>query len=256
MLGLPLLTYNMLLTDDSIFLKDDGRVNPVDACMSLAAGAKMKGEDSNSSCASSIKLAHVGVRYFENVSAVGVTTVAGAAYKRVSGVRLSDGHVIEAETVVNCAGMWARQLGDACGVTIPNQAAEHYYLITDTMAEVDPTWPVVEDPANYAYIRPEGDGLMVGLFEGEAAAWNVGRIPDDFSFGEIEPDWDRMTPYVEKVSAHSHYSIYSNTINIVATLSPSQAMSRVPATLKCGVKKFFCGPVNEDKLFFCEIEFN
>ena len=46
-LGLPILTYNMLWTDDSIFLKDDGRVNPVDACMSLAAGAKMKGEDSN-----------------------------------------------------------------------------------------------------------------------------------------------------------------------------------------------------------------
>lgn len=40
---------------------------------------------------------------------------------------------------------------------------------------------------------------MVGLFEGEAAPWRVDGIPRDFSFGEIEPDWDRMTPYVEKV---------------------------------------------------------
>jgi 4-methylaminobutanoate oxidase (formaldehyde-forming) len=39
---------------------------------------------------------------------------------------------------------------------------------------------------------------MVGLFESKAAAWNVKRIPEDFTFGEIEPDWDRMAPYVEK----------------------------------------------------------
>ena len=83
--------------------------------------------------------------------------------------------------------MWARQLGELSGVNIPNQAAEHYYLITDTMAEVDPNWPVIEDPSSHTYIRPEGDGLMVGLFEPEAAAWNVKSIPKDFSFGEIEP---------------------------------------------------------------------
>ena len=52
-------------------------------------------------------------------------------------------------------GMWARQLGQSCGVNIPNQAAEHYYLITDTMPEVDPNWPVIEDPSSYTYIRPE-----------------------------------------------------------------------------------------------------
>jgi len=117
--------------------------------------------------------------------------------------------------------MWARQFGELCGVNIPNQAAEHYYLITDTLEgadKVDPNWPVVEDPSSYAYIRPEGSGLMVGLFEGKSAPWHVDNIPRNFSFGEIEPDWERMAPYVEK------------------------AMSRVPATLNCGVKKFFCGP--------------
>jgi hypothetical protein len=45
---------------------------------------------------------------------------------------------------------------------------------------VDPSWPVLEDPSSYAYIRPEGGGLMVGLFEAEAAAWNVGGIAPDF----------------------------------------------------------------------------
>ena len=77
---------------------------------------------------------------------------------------------------------------------------------------------MIEDPSSYAYIRPEGGGLMVGLFEAQAAAWNVKNIPGDFSFGEISPDWERMSPFLEK------------------------AMSRVPHTLKVGMKKFFCGP--------------
>ena len=77
---------------------------------------------------------------------------------------------------------------------------------------------MLEDPASYAYYREEGGGLLVGLFEPVCAPWKVEGIPADFSFGEIEPDWDRMAPYLET------------------------AMARVPVTLKAGIKKFFCGP--------------
>jgi len=59
---------------------------------------------------------------------------------------------------------------------------------------------------------------MIGLFEPVCAPWQVGAVPDDFSFGEITPDWDRMGPYVEK------------------------AMQRVPVSLSTGIRKFFCGP--------------
>ena len=114
--------------------------------------------------------------------------------------------------------MWARQFGERSGVLIPNQAAEHYYLVTDKMDDVDPDWPVLEDPSSYTYIRPEGAGLMIGLFEPEAAAWNVDSIPHDVSYTEIEPDFDRMAPFLEK------------------------AMSRVPTTMNVPMKKFFCGP--------------
>eukprot|EP00455_Lapot_gusevi_P049055 TRINITY_DN6880_c0_g1_i1.p1 TRINITY_DN6880_c0_g1~~TRINITY_DN6880_c0_g1_i1.p1 ORF type:complete len:878 (-),score=245.93 TRINITY_DN6880_c0_g1_i1:263-2896(-) len=191
-------------TDDVLagfYVKDDGRVNPVDACMALAKGARMQ-----------------GAKLIEGVSVTGVKTMTlRNGMKKVTGVETTAGP-IECDYVVNCAGMWARQFGELAGVSLPNQAAEHYYLITETMKDVDPSWPVIEDPASYTYIRPEGDGLMVGLFEPEAAAWNVNRIPDKFSFGEITPDWDRMLPFVEK------------------------AMNRVPATLNVGAKKLFCGP--------------
>jgi 4-methylaminobutanoate oxidase (formaldehyde-forming) len=181
------------------YVEDDGRVNPVDATMALAKGARQQGAE-----------------IFEKTAVRNIVTDNG----RVTGVETEDGGVVSAEYVVNCAGMWARQLGELSrpSVTIPNQAAEHYYLITDAIPEVDPDWPVIEDPSRYAYIRPEGGGLMVGLFEGEAAAWNVDSVPNNFSFGEIPPDWERMAPYLEA------------------------AMGRVPITLEVGAKNFFCGP--------------
>ena len=81
------------------------------------------------------------------------------------------------------------------------------------MDDVGREWPVVEDPSSHTYIRPEGGGLMVGLFEPDAAAWCVPEVPADFSFSEIEPDWERMGPFLEK------------------------AMGRVPRCLEVGAKK-------------------
>ena len=47
---------------------------------------------------------------------------------------------------------------------------------------------------SYGYFREEGGGLMLGLFETVCAPWRVDGIPEDFSFGELPPDWDRMGP--------------------------------------------------------------
>ncbi|MBX7191809.1 MAG: FAD-dependent oxidoreductase [Sandaracinaceae bacterium] len=182
------------------YVKEDGRVNPVDVTMALAAGAKK-----------------LGARILENVPALEVLTSGSAARRRVRGVRTPYGE-IACDVVVNCTGMWARQLGEDLGVTIPNQAAEHYYLITERIPELSPHWPVIEDPGCHGYYREEGGGLMIGLFEPVCAPWKIDGIPGDFSFGEITPDWDRMAPYLER------------------------AMSRVPISEKVGVKKFFCGP--------------
>lgn len=178
------------------YVKDDGVVNPIDVTMAMAKGARMK-----------------GVTILEEVSATGILQKNGA----VTGVRTSLGD-IKADYVVNCAGMWARQFGEMAGVNIPNQAAEHYYLITEDIHDLPQNMPVLEDPSSYAYIRQEVGGLMVGMFEPVCAPWKIEGIPQDFSFGEIQPDWDRMGPYLEK------------------------AMGRVPKTLEIGIRKFFCGP--------------
>ena len=141
-------------TDDVLagfYIPADGRVNPVDVTMSLARGARMR-----------------GARIIEGVPVTGFLQNGGA----VAGVRTPRGDV-EAEYVVNCAGMWARELGELAGVTIPLQAAEHYYLLTEPIEGVDGDWPVLEDPASYGYYREEGGGLMLGLFEPVCAPWRV-----------------------------------------------------------------------------------
>jgi heterotetrameric sarcosine oxidase gamma subunit len=178
------------------YVKDDGRANPVDVTMALAKGARKR-----------------GVRILEGVAATGVLQARG----RVTAVRTAIGD-IKADVVVNCTGMWARQFGALAGVTIANQAAEHYYLITEPIKGLPPGMPVLEDPGAYGYYREEGGGLMVGLFEPLCAPWKIEGIPSDFSFGELPPDWERMTPFLER------------------------AMSRVPITAQVGMKKFFCGP--------------
>jgi glycine cleavage system aminomethyltransferase T/glycine/D-amino acid oxidase-like deaminating enzyme len=187
-------------TDDLLagfHVPGDGRVNPVDLTQSLARGAK-----------------NLGVRVVEGVRVEDVLVADG----EVRGVRLETGETVESEYVVNCTGMWARELAERSGVVIPNQAAEHYYLITDTIEGIDPDGPIFEDPASYGYYREEGGGMMVGLFEPHAAAWSVDGIPRDASFTTLKPDWDRMGPFLET------------------------AMARVPVTLEAGVRTFFCGP--------------
>jgi glycine cleavage system aminomethyltransferase T/glycine/D-amino acid oxidase-like deaminating enzyme len=190
-------------TDDLLsgfYVPGDGRVNPVDLTQSLARGAK-----------------NLGVRIVEGVRVEDVLVSTGGI-GAVTGVRVEGGDVIEAEYVVNCTGMWARELAEKSGVVVPNQAAEHYYLITDTIDGLDPNAPIFEDPAAHGYYREEGGGMMVGLFEPRAAAWAVDGIPATASFTTLKPDWDRMSPFLET------------------------AMARVPVTLEAGVRTFFCGP--------------
>ena len=181
----------------AFYIPDDGRANPVDVTMSLAKGARMG-----------------GARIFEGVTVTGILSRNGVA----TGVALASGETIKAENVVICCGMWSRQLGATAGINLPLQAAEHYYLITETIDGLPRDLPVLEDPSTYTYYREEVGGLMLGLFEPVAASWNLERIPDDFTFGEIEPDWDRVAPYLEL------------------------AYSRVPSLVDHGVRKLFCGP--------------
>jgi hypothetical protein len=145
-------------------------VNPVDVTMALAKGARLQ-----------------GATIIEGVPVTGVLTRRGA----VTGVRPRTA-TIEAEYVVNCAGMWARQLGARPASTSRCRPPSTTTSSPTRSPGLAARWPVLEDPGSYGYFREEVGGMMVGLFEPVCAPWKVEGIPEDFSFGEIAPDWDRM----------------------------------------------------------------
>jgi heterotetrameric sarcosine oxidase gamma subunit len=186
-------------TDDvlgAFHVADEGRVNPADLTQAYAAGARRR-----------------GVVIIEGVAVTGFTS----RDDRVTGV-VTDRGTIATELVVNATGMWARQVGALAGVSVPLQAAEHYYLITDTVDWAHPDLPVIEEPDRYGYYREEGGGILVGLFEPVAGPWSLDRIPDEVAFASLPPDWDRVGPYLDR------------------------ALDRLPSLRDVGVRTMFCGP--------------
>ena len=122
-----------------------------------------------------------GATIAEGVRVVGVDV----RNRRAHGVRWRSANgegTIACEAVVNCGGQWARALGRDIGVTVPLYSAEHFYLVTKTIAGVTPELPVIRDPDGFLYYKEEVGGLVMGGFEPKAKPWNVDPIPDGFEF--------------------------------------------------------------------------
>ena len=154
------------------FLPGDGMANPTDVTQALAAAARLG-----------------GARILEHTAVTGVLRRDG----RVTGVSTERGD-IACEYVVNCTGMWARELGARSGVTVPLHAAEHFYLVTEPMPGLAPDLPVLRFPDDTAYLREEAGKLMVGFFEPGAKPWATHGIPDDAEFVTLPEDWDHLAP--------------------------------------------------------------
>jgi 4-methylaminobutanoate oxidase (formaldehyde-forming) len=169
----------LLRTDDlvgALWLPRDGRTNPIDTTRALARGAQLG-----------------GATIVENVEVTAIHRRGGA----VTGVGTAQGDVT-CEVVVNCAGMWARQLGQLAGVTIPLHASEHFYIVTDPLPGVTPDLPVLRDTDGYIYVREEVGGLLMGGFEPVAKPWGVAGIPADFAFSLLPEDWDHFQVLMEQ----------------------------------------------------------
>jgi len=179
-----------------VFLPKDGRTNPIDTTQALAKGAKSR-----------------GARIFENTTVEKILVKDGQAV----GVRTAQGD-IQAEVVVNCAGMWAHELGARAGTTVPLHAAEHFYIVTEPMEGLHSNLPVLRDPDGCAYFKEDAGKLLVGWFEPAAKPWGMKGIPETFCFDQLPDDLEHIEPLLH------------------------MAMHRVPALAKTGINLFFNGP--------------
>jgi 4-methylaminobutanoate oxidase (formaldehyde-forming) len=179
-----------------VWLPGDGKANPTDLTQSLAKGARDR-----------------GARIIERVRVSGIKTKDGA----ICGVETTQGEIVT-EIVVNCAGQWARKVGQMCGVSVPLHSAEHMYIVTGKIDGVHANLPVMRDPDGYIYFKEEVGGLVMGGFEPEAKPWGMDGIPDDFEFALLPDDWDQFEILMEN------------------------ALIRVPALENAEIKQFYNGP--------------
>ncbi len=118
---------------------------------------------------------------------------------------------IVAEHVVNAAGLWAREVGAMAGVRLPLHPMEHQYLVTDDIREVyerDTELPHVMDPAGESYLRQEGRGLVLGLYEQACEPWAVDGTPWDFGHELLADKLDRIVDGLE--TAYRRYPCLEN----------------------------------------------
>ncbi len=189
----------LMNTDDLVgasWLPTDGQASPSDIAQSLAKGARMN-----------------GARIFEDVQVSGFDVRDG----RVIAVRAEQG-TIACETVINCGGQWARQIGAMAGVSVPLQPVKHQYVITEKIDGLATDVATIRDPDRRIYFKEEVGGLVFGGYEPDPQAWTQGDVPGDFEFQLFEDDWDHFEQHM------------------------MQALVRVPALETAGIKKMVNGP--------------
>lgn len=186
-------------TDDligGVWLPNDGIVHPLSLVQAVAEGARRH-----------------GASVYEGVRVVELTE----SDRAISGVRTDRGD-IAAETVVLCAGMWTPQLARRSGMGIPLQPVEHHYVMSNLLDAPRDTAPVVRDPDGCIYFRGRDGRLMLGAFQPVSKPWETDRVPDDFAFRLLDPDWEHFAPPLQ------------------------EGFARLPGLKELGIAEFINGP--------------
>ena len=181
---------------------------------------------------------HYGAQYFTH-------TPATATRQRPDGtwdVTTPKG-VINAEHVVNCGGLWAREVGKMGGLNVPVQPMEHHYLLTERIEEIanfGSRLPCGIDYEANLYFRQEREGLLLGTYEPVGVPWKVEGTPWDFGHELLPPNLehiaDRLELGFERIPALATAGI-KDAINGPFTFGPdgNPMIGPVP-----GMKNYWC----------------
>ncbi|MBO9436466.1 FAD-dependent oxidoreductase [Ruegeria sp. R13_0] len=159
---------------------------------------------------------HYGGQYFTHTPVTGTKMRPDGMWE----VTTSRGTVI-AEHVVNCGGLWAREVGHMAGLNLPVQPMEHHYLLTDRIDEVanfGSRLPCGFDYEANLYFRQERDGMLLGTYEPVGVPWKVEGTPWDFGHELLQPNLEHIADRLEL------------------------GFDRIPALANAGIKDAINGP--------------
>ena len=120
------------------------------------------------------------------------------------------------------------------GVHLPLHAAEHFYIVTEPIAELPSSMPVTRVPDEWAYYKEDAGKLMLGAFEPVSKPWGMEGIAEDHSYETLPEDFDHFEPVLEK------------------------AVARMPVLETAGIALFFNGPESftpDDRFYLGEAPF-
>src|SRR6056297_3883516 len=183
-----------------VYLPSDGQGDPANIALAMAKGARQR-----------------GAQIVERVKAKGISRDG----RRITSVDWAseDGSrgTITCDHVVNCAGMWGREVGQMLGVNVPLQACEHFYIVSEPIPGLE-ALPVLRVPDECAYYKEDAGKMMLGAFEPVSKPWGMGGIPESFEFDQLPEDFDHFEPILEA------------------------AVNRMPMLAEAGIHTFFNGP--------------
>ena len=179
---------------------DGGNVDPSGVTYAYAKGARQRGAE---------------VHRFTPVIATRQRTDGGWEVE-------TDKGTIQADVVVNAAGLWAREVAAMAGIELPLMPLEHQYFVTEAIPEIealDQRLPLIADRDGEYYLRQEGQGLLVGAYEKDGRYWAETGTPMDFGHELLDEDVERIEENLMR------------------------AFERIPVLTEAGVKRVINGPM-------------
>ena len=158
----------------------DGDLDPSGATYAFAKSAKVHGAD-----------------YFTHTAVVETIQQKDGSWNVVT-----EKGTVNAEYIINCGGLWAREVGHMSGIHFPVQPMEHHYLLTDRIDEVanHPTrLPCGIDYDANVYFRQEREGMLLGTYEPVGVPWKVNGTPMDFGHELLQPNLEHIADRLELV---------------------------------------------------------
>lgn len=183
-----------------MFDPEDGHVDPSGVPHALAKGARQRGAE-----------------IYRQTEVIETIQTESGGWRVVT-----NQGTIEAEVVVNAAGLWGREVAALAGAYLPMVPMEHQYVVSeaiDAVAGLAKEMPLTRDYDYEFYMRQEGDGLLIGAYEKDGRHWSINGTPLDFGQELLPEDLDRIEP------------------NLM------QAIARVPCMGEAGLRRVVNGPM-------------
>ena len=194
--------YPHLNCDDvkaGVYLAKDGQGDPGNIARALAKGARQN-----------------GAQVFEHTRVTAINR-SGQRVTSVDWESSGQTRTIACDMIVNCAGMWGREVGRMAGVNVPLHACEHFYIVTEAIPGLMPL-PVLRVPDECAYYKEDAGKILLGAFEPVSKPWGMNGIPAEFEFDQLPEDVDHFEPIL------------------------AAAVNRMPMLAEAGIHTFFNGP--------------